>query len=397
MFKLNLQNLVKGVQLSGFNLPKQIAINPQNPAQFFVADSSHVYLADWTSPSSPTFTSLFAVSGMNTALPVSSSLLAIYGGNLFDLGSLQSYSSSDSVFLGIGWIPLSMISLNGYATVTGSGYAINCVDSPFGGNIEIIINHPGARQQGATHYAIWLAGTWISSSFGDYKSVLNPQTQTNQFVYTLTTPTTFDNSGRFFYPLRSPFDLWLNPFFGGQIDTFIAPNGLNYLYVEFYNINQGTSPATINWITYGYTPLMIDNVYPQASINQIYHVVNNQLVPVQSCAIVTGTSTLFEFNISAIDPDNHLLSYNLYSIWGMNKEGSIASDSYSNYLGGAPLWSGVNNYDTPSPPWNAYYPGDNSSTFCSHSYILNVQDRAINGYNFIHWTQFTEFITLMLS
>ena len=130
---------------------------------------------------------------------------------------------------------------------------------------------------------------------------------------------------------------------------------------------------------------------------QIYYVVNNQLDPVPSCAIVTGTSHLFEFNISALDPDNHLLSYYLYSIWGTNKQGSITSDSCSNHLGGASLWSGVNNFDTPSPYWNAYYPGDTQSLACAHSMILLVYDRTINGFNFIHWTQYTESITLMLS
>jgi len=304
VFQLNLQNLLKTSQLTGFNIPQQISPNPQNPQQFYVVDSSAVYLTDWTLPTAPTLTSLLSLNGAKTALSLTNALLAVYGGQFFDLVTLPSYLSSSSLtFLGIGFVPISNINSNGYATVTGAGYPINCVDAPFGGSITVIVNHPGARQQGATHYAIWLAGTWIGSSFGDYKLSWNPQTQTNQFMYTLTTPTAFDNSGRWFYPLRSPSDLWMNPYWGGVIDTLLASNGLNWLYVEFYNINQGSSPVGINWITYGSTPIMIDNVYPQVSINQIYYVVNNQLLPVSACAIVTGSSHLFEFNISVSDPE----------------------------------------------------------------------------------------------
>ena len=142
---------------------------------------------------------LFSINGAKAVLAITNGLLCVYGGNFFSLAQLQPYSSTSSImFMGIGFIPISSIGSNGFATVTGAGCSINCVDSPFGGSITLIVNHPGARQQGATHYAIWLAGTWIGSSFGDYKSVYNPQTQTNQFVYTITTPSVFDDSERFF-------------------------------------------------------------------------------------------------------------------------------------------------------------------------------------------------------
>jgi len=149
---------------------------------------------------------------------------------------------------------------------------------------------------------------------------------------------------------------------------------------------------------------MIDNVYPTAVINQIFYYNNSQLTPIPVCAIVQGSSHLFEFAITASDPDLHLLSYNLYSIWGMNKAGGIFSDTYSNQNGIVnQQWPGITNLNVPisppssSPYWNAYYPPDSTSINCAHSFILNVYDRTINGWGYIHGASFTQSITLLLT
>ena len=71
----------------------------------------------------------------------------------------------------------------------------------------------------------------------------------------------------------------------------------------------------------------------------------------------------------------------------------VASDNYDNHLAGAPLWSGTTGIVPPGPGWNAN-DGTIPSTHCAHTFYLDVWDRVINGFGYIHEATFHKSITL---
>jgi hypothetical protein len=135
----------------------------------------------------------------------------------------------------------------------------------------------------------------------------------------------------------------------------------------------------------------IDNRLPSAIINQIY----NDGTAVNTCAVVVGADTLYEFDITASDPDGHLKSWSLGAMWGDNEYDTVSSDTYANHLAGAPTWAGISGVTVPpASHWNADK-GTFASTHCAHLFYLDVWDRVINGWSFIHQSGYHKSITIM--
>jgi len=304
--------------------------------------------------------------------------------------SSGSINANGPMVLGIGFVPISNIAQSGpgigLANVQAPGYPIYVTDSPFGATLTLLINWQAARAAGYTHYTIYFNGSYQLYPYGDYLW----NSASNSFVYTLTSPV-----NTYYFPLRNFGQLWLNNWWGGLVDTY-GTSGLQQLYVRFYTIGA-TSILKQTVVTY----LLIDNQPPTANINQIYYINNGINNPVSACSIVQNTtnppSTLFTFQITAYDPDGHLLNYGLSVVWGLNQGAAVTSGTYyPNYVPNPDtgLWYGLS--DTFTPNWNANVAGDPTSLQCAHTFYLNVWDRAINGWGYIHSAGFTESLTFNL-
>jgi hypothetical protein len=150
--------------------------------------------------------------------------------------------------------------------------------------------------------------------------------------------------------------------------------------------------------------VQIDNTWPRASIDTIYHLDPTnpnpaaQKMAVGTCGIVQGTSDQFSFLIEADDPVNqHMMSWSLWVVWGDNKSAQIASDSYvPGHVSPTHHWLGIH-AEVPAAPWHATIAGDPTSRQCAHTFYLGAWDRVIDGWNYVHYASYSKSITLLLS
>jgi len=353
--------------------------------------ANQVWRVDLTT-SPPTVTSLA------TGVPARPSSVAITSPTTLDIcsdsvvSSLDltggAFGSSGPVFLGIGLVPITSINnsspinpvADGFAT-TAPGYYLQVKDSPFGGSLALMVNHAGVygAPYNARYYQVLVDGVQPLQSFVDY--LWNG----TQFV-----PQTINPAPGGFYPVRSPGQLWYNPTLGYVLDASALSSAIHNIAVNLFDASHKpiAIPSTVIHSRY----VQIDNGWPTAAIDEIDQQGGGAI---GVCAIVTSGSTDFTFKITADDPEQHLLSWSLSALWGNNKSASIASDNYSHHLPG-PLWAGIVDTSVPSPAWNAYVLGDTTSIQCAHTFYLDVWDRTIDGYSYIHESTYAQSVTLYL-
>ncbi len=330
------------------------------------------------------------VSKPGTLLVCSDSVITQY-----DISS-SLFSLTGPLFMGIGLIPVDHIinatppdnNTDGYADTTDiSGYLLRVKDAPFGGTLAIMINHNAALLAGATYYKLSvtqitpIAGvpTEPRQGFSDY--LWNPVT--SRFEPRTITP---DADG--FYPVRKPLEVWYNPLLGYTLDTTILGNGLYNIDITIYN----AAKVAIGVSTIHNRKVKIDNQWPVANIEKILH--DGAEVPV--CTIVNSGTDQFQFQITATDPQGHLLSWNMSALWGDNKSIDVGSDTYQNHISATRQWAGVISGVVPASAWHATVAGDSTSTRCAHTFYLGVWDRVINGYGYIHYQTYHKSITIWL-
>ena len=297
------------------------------------------------------------------------------------LGATSIYRASGDILLGIGHVPATSIT-GGYAT-TDPGYFFQVKDSPFGGSLPVMVNHDRAYADGARYYKVFVDGVEQRQPFSDYRWD-NP---TGRFVLRTVSP-----SATGFYTVRSPAELWYNHFLGYYADSSGLTNALHTIGIRLYSAANAASEIG-NLTDPGRTvELMIDNRLPTAAINSILH----DGAAVGTCAVVTSGSSRFEFDVTASDPDGHLKSWYLGAMWGDDASAAVASDTYANHLGGAPIWTGISGVVTPpAPGWEAN-DGTWPSTHCAHTFYLDVWDRVIDGWSYIHEAVHHKSITILL-
>lgn len=305
------------------------------------------------------------------------------------------YQPTGPMLLGIGHVPVSRISrtlpvsnpnIDGYAdTSVDPTYFFQVKDAPFGGTLHVMFNHERAFSEGARFYKLLVDGVEILQSWSDYKW----STSANSFILQSITP-----SATGFYTVRQPNELWYNHWLGYMLGTSGLTNGLHTIAVKLF-ASQSAASEIGNVNTPGRTMVVqIDNRLPQATIDQILH----DGGVVGTCAIVDSGSDAFTFRITAQDPEQHLLSWTLGAVWGDNRSGLVDSDSYSNHVASNKKWAGISGIVPvvrPSP-WHATVAGDPTSRRCAHTFYLDVWDRVINGYGYIHYSRYTKSITIML-
>jgi hypothetical protein len=291
------------------------------------------------------------------------------------------YSAAGPILLGIGFVPADAVHLpGGYADTTmDSSYFFQVKDAPFGGTLPLMINHDRARAMGAKFYKVQVVpegGTpvEVNQPYGDYRwnAVLNR--------FELVTQVPVDG----FYPLHAVGEIWLNYWLGMLLNTGSQPNGSNKIRIGLFgsqSVNSEIGHATDLGRS---ATLMIDNTFPEAHIDEIWH--DGKPVPV--CAIVNSGSSKFSFTITA-KAQRHLGGWSLVAYWGDNASKAVASDDYSHHISGGPLWTGVDHVTVPPPPppapWDAsVLPDDPTSTRCAHTFWLSAWDRVINGWGRVH-------------
>jgi hypothetical protein len=288
-------------------------------------------------------------------------------------------TGSGPLLLGIGHVPVDRIA-GGYAdTSVDPAYFFQVKDCPFGGTLPMMFNHERARLMNAVYYKVFVDGMETHAPWGDYRW----STASNRFEYVPVLP---DAGG--FYGVRKAGELWYNAWLGLARDTADLTNGLHQLSVRVYNA------AKAQILTPGMTTsvnLMIDNSMPSAAITSIVH----DGTPVGTCGIVTTGPDKFRFEISALDPQQHLLSWSLGVLWGDDKSAAIAGDSYAAHVTPGKLWGGISGM-VPAGSWAATVPGDPTSKRCAHTFVLHVWARTINGYSYLHHGSAHKSITIML-
>lgn len=284
------------------------------------------------------------------------------------------YVATGPVVLGIGHVPVDRI-VSGYAdTTVDPSYFFQVKDAPFGGTLPLMINHERAYNDGARYYKVFVDNVIQKQGWSDYRW----STGTKRFELRTMNPL-----GSGYFRVRPPDQLWYNHWLGYRLNTSGLTNGLHTITVKPYSTPNASSLMSTNDIQ-----VRIDNQWPTAVIDQIIH----DGVVVGTCAIVKSGSDEFTFCITAHDPEGHLKSWQLKALWGDNKAAVIDSDSYTP----PGSWSGILNAVVPSPPWHTTVPGDPTSRQCAHTFYLRVWDRVIDGYNYIHRSDYHKSITIML-
>lgn len=344
--------------------------------------ANQVLLVDLTQ-ATPTVTTLAATAfrPSSTAVLAGNDVLVCCDGEIdeLELGSDSIYRAVGDIALGIGHIPSSTIDQTTGCATTDPHYLFPVKDAPFGGTLPVMVNHDKAWALGARYYKVFVDGSERSVAFGDYKW----STSTNRFEWQ-------PASTGAFLKVRSPAELWFNHFLGGLLPTGALSNALHTIEVRLYASASAASEIGHGTDAGRHFRALIDNRWPSASIDRIVH----DGSPVGTCAIVDSGSTFFSFELTASDPDAHLKSWSLSALWGDNESATVAADAYESHLGASPAWNGPT-AAVPGSPWNCDT-GTPTSKRCAHTFYLDVWDRVIDGWSYIHHATYHKSITIML-
>ncbi|RNC72666.1 MAG: hypothetical protein ED859_01515 [Desulfuromonadales bacterium] len=308
-------------------------------------------------------------------------LLLCTDGEVDDLNLLESvFVAAGPILLGIGHVPADRI-VGGYADTTADpGYFFQVKDTPFGGTLPLMVNFEKAFSIGARYYKVLVDGVEYKQPYSDYRWN-NP---TARFELQTITPATG------YYPVRGPGELWYNHWLGGMVDTSALTNALHTITIRLFGAKSAASEIGSGADPGRSVQLMIDNRWPTARIDRILH----DGTEVGVCEIVASGSDAFTFEITAWDPEGHLLSYGLSALWGDNKSAAVASGAY--VPNPTKKWNGIAATAVPTPAWHATVAGDPTSRRCAHTFYLSVWDRVIDGFNYLHLSTYHKSITIML-
>lgn len=173
-----------------------------------------------------------------------------------EVGTLDLTIAGNALVLGIGLVPFDYIIQDpnshdrGKAdTTTATGYFFQVNKVPFGGNLNLMINHLKAHNAGLRYFRVTLkpvgapAGKVLTESFTDllWRSVGGtPKFYSTPVLSTGASPPAGIPANA--YPIRSPNDLWYNAHLGTIMPARIIENavvtirnGLHEVKVEFFD------------------------------------------------------------------------------------------------------------------------------------------------------------------
>jgi hypothetical protein len=280
----------------------------------------------------------------------------------------------------VGLIPTSdsIIGADGKAT-TAAGYSPRVLNAAFGKRLNFMGNRAtiatamaaGARRHKILYRKVG-SSSWepLLSSWSNYKW--------SGTTYTLEM-TTFDTNDT--YPLPNPaIDYSIDDLLI-QFDSRELDNGLHEFKVQLYKSNGTTAVASPNQIL----RLFIDNSVPEVTINSIKHKGNN----VDACAIVNleDAKDGVVIDYGASDPEGNLRAYGLWAEWGAGNSRNIDYKSYQTSMGN--VWTGDNSIQAPaSGVWKPL-------ETCAHAFAVRAWARTTNGYGYVGYNSYRQFITLI--
>jgi hypothetical protein len=269
----------------------------------------------------------------------------------------------------LGFIPSTSVDFTSGLGTTDPAYFYYVKNISFGSTVHIMLNFPGMRNVGATHYVVTVDGQPLTAALKE--SWTNYKWNGSTFVLDTILP---DAYGRYAIPSAST--LYAIPDLGFAWDTTKLSNTRHTLQVHLLNSRGG-------YIRINQVAAMIDNIAPTFEINQIRH----DGVALNECALTTSGSPNLEFIITAFDPQGHLYNYALADRWGHGNSNPITADSYIGVHDGSPLWPGISanivNYTL-------------TNTACSHSFSLSGWANTTNGYGMIHYREDLDHVAIYL-
>jgi DNA-binding beta-propeller fold protein YncE len=311
--------------------------------------------------------------------------------------ALAELPMGEPVFLGVGHIPATDIH-GGYAT-TAKGYFFHVQDAPFGGTLNLFGNLSNFKGQGATHYRVLLAENGgpfapIARSWNAY--LWSPATAHYELAPIAPLPPLLPipagaGSGDGFYPIPVEYpdrpERWDPPFLMMRWPS--GDNGMITFKVEIWNLSGSTWTDRTSQLPVGNSlTLLIDNTLPDVDLVALRQ--HDAAAPLAICAIVTSGSPQLDFEITAHDANQHLLSYSIDAYWGHNGYASgIVQAGYPASVDplGPPHWSGVTNTWHTAPVWMA-------TCNCAHTFILGAWKRTTDGYGYILYKHSSQSLTM---
>jgi hypothetical protein len=280
----------------------------------------------------------------------------------------------------VGLIPTSnsIIGADGKAT-TAASYHPQVTNAAFGSRLNFLGNRAniaaamasGARRHKISYRKVG-SSSWIPllSTWSNYK-----WTGT---TYSLET-TTFDSHDT--YPLPNPAvdysidDLLI------QFDSRHLEDGLYEFTIHLYKSNGVSLVSTPAQVL----RLYIDNSVPQVAINSIKH----KGVKVNACAIVKldNPTDGVVVDYGASDPEGNLRLYRLRAEWGEGSSTVIDSKAYQASMGN--VWTGSTSIIAPAS--GVFTPVET----CAHAFCVEAWARTTNGYTYVGYNSFRQFITLI--
>jgi hypothetical protein len=218
--------------------------------------------------------------------------------------------------LGLGLIPFDFIksSKNNPATPSypdgradtspAPGYYFSAYPNvAFGGQLSLLVNHTAAWNSGLRYYKISIA----NDTTGARRDITN--TFTDLRWNSLASPPRFeaknaDVQGGFF-PVRSPSELWYNPYLAALINTALSDNGYNRLKLDFFNASKAAVGSA------SYTRLIyVDNTSTSVTLSHLRRgtavapPAPGVYVTPEACGLITYDTKddLIEIDLTAVHP-----------------------------------------------------------------------------------------------
>jgi DNA-binding beta-propeller fold protein YncE len=297
---------------------------------------------------------------------------------------LAALPMGEPVFLGVGHVPSTKI-VDGYAT-TDPGYFFQVKDSPFGGTLNILGNLSNFKALTATHYRVNVsyegaAAAPLALSWNTY----HWNAVTSQFDLTPVSPVPGPDKVYAIpadYPLHA--ERWYPSFLMMQWPSGANGNGHYTFTVELFR-QSGTVFTPVATPANSLT-VLVDNSGFSTDVVHIYQ--DGSTTPLPVCAIVESGLNQFYVEVTAYDPNKHLLNYGVTILFGHNASSSWFSDSYASHVDaeGPHLWSGVTNYKVPKV--------FSATCSCAHTFYLGAWKRTIDGYNYLLYSSAHQSITI---
>jgi hypothetical protein len=297
---------------------------------------------------------------------------------IFALGPDDPFGGLAGVTIGgVGNIPATTINAAGRAT-TASSYVPYVQNAAFSGVLNILGNNVTLQNlwtAGARKYRV-LHRQGTAGASTDFR-----QTWSNyHWVGSTYVLESFGPDASDMYPLPNPSDDYSIQKLLLQWNTLGAVNAVHQFQVEFFNAANAPVASPAQTLT-----LLIDNAAPTLQILSISY--KGTAVTPCSFVNITAPPAPVQIKIEAFDSPGDLYSYSVDGYYGQNQHVAITS---AGYPGGD--WQGTASTGTTIAAPLTFPPVQ-----CAYEIRLSASKRVTNGYGYIGYWQFSDYVTFLKS